>query len=216
MLSKEMFFYSPDGNEAGNVAPGQTETTANAENQEGQPQETSTTTTIDVAEFEKLKESVKKYSQNFDRINTEKVKLENELKKEREKNLSSKQIEEIQKAEYEEKLKRQAVELEEKNLIFEKSKMLFEKKWDNEFLDIVAGKDVESFSQNIEKLQDKIKKIVEEEVNKRLKTSNPVPNSTGNKDKNKYSLAELKKLAADNGADWVKKNIDKFDTAMTK
>jgi len=215
MLNKEMFFYSPDGDTTSDA--GQTDNT-NDTNQDTQPDKTSdsTTTTIDVVEFEKLKESVKKYSQNFDRINTEKVKLETELKKEREKNLSSKQIEEIQKAEYEEKLKRQAIELEEKNLIFEKSKLLFEKKWDNEFLDIVAGKDIETYEQNIEKLNDKIKKIVEDEVNKRLKASNPVPNSAGNKDKNKYSMEELKKLAKENGADWVKKNIDKFETTMTK
>lgn len=152
---------------------------------------------VNVDELNKVKETLKKISQNYDRLNTEKAKIEKDLKAEREKTLTAKQIEEMRMQEMTQKLDAKEKELFEKELTIAKSDILNARQWDNEFIGIVAGNDIDTFSANVEKLQAKVKKQVEKEVNERLaKFGNTIPN-TGKPGEDLLTIDQLSRIDRD-------------------
>lgn len=169
------------------------------------------TITIDVNEFNKMKETIKKQSSNFDRVNTEKVKLENDLKKEREKTLTSKQLEELKQEEYQTQLKKREEELKHQTLLFEKTKYINEKKFEAELLEIVNANDLEEFKENCDRLNKVIARAVQKEKDALLMQSNPIPNTSGKKtNPDIFTLEEIEKNSKGN-IKWVQENWDKIE-----
>jgi Domain of unknown function (DUF4355) len=167
-----------------------------------------------VEELDKLSEINKKIQANFDREKAERLKIEAELKKEREKNLTDKQKEELRQQELEHTLKLKEQEIISKELQFNKSKMLHERGWDSDFMELISGGDLTSFQENCVKLQAKIDKFVEKKVNERLAKSNPVPGSnTQNMPSDIFSPEEIDKHRGDQA--WFNTNHEKILRSLT-
>lgn len=156
---------------------------------------------------------IAKIQANYDRLYEEHKKALRQLDDEKKKSLSQKQLEELEKQEKEREMIKLSRELEEKTLVFEKSKLLFEKQWDNEFLEMVAGNDIDQYKINVEKLNNKINKLVEQKVNERLTKGNPVPN-TGKADGDYFTVDEVNNLPKRNGIEWTKQNLDKIQKSI--
>jgi hypothetical protein len=179
-------------------------------------QEASNEQNVSLEEFKKLQDNLKKFQTNFDRVNTEKVKLQKDLDAEKKKTLSEKQVKEIEEQELKAKLESQAKELENKELLFNKTRMIFEKQWNTKFLDIVAGNDLETFEKNVTDLQAEIKKIVTETVNQKLKEANPIPTATSRQTtiEEIFTMEEIKKNSAEKGVQWAKDNNEKIKKSL--
>ena len=166
-------------------------------------------------EVEKLRKINATIQSNFDKERLEKQKFEDELKKEREKTLTSKQLEELKEQEMKQQVESQKRELETEKLKFNKSKLLFEKEWDIDFLDIVAGDSIESFTDNCQKLQSKLDKFIEKKINARLSQGNPTLKTGSGTTEDVFTEEEINTLPKKNGTEWTMKNLDKINRSMT-
>lgn len=155
-----------------------------------------------------------KIQSNFDKEKSERLKIEAELKREREKNLTHKQLEELKQQELEQNLKAKEDEIKQKELQFNKTKLLYEKGWDAEFMDIVAGHDLESFTENCKRLQGKIDKFIEKKVNERIAKANPVPGSSTKLTEDVFTIDEINTLPNKNGQEWTNQNLDKLKKSI--
>ena len=95
-----------------------------------------------------------------------------------------------------------------------KTKLLFEKGWDTEFLDIVAGCDLESYTENCKRLQTKMDKYVEKKVNERIAKANPVPGSSTKLTEDVFTIEEINTLPSKNGVEWTKQNLEKIQKSI--
>jgi len=155
-----------------------------------------------------------KIQSNYDKEKAERLRLEAELKKEREKTLTHKQLEELKQQELEQNLKIKEDEIRIKELQFNKSKLLYEKGWDAEFMDIVSGNDLDTFTENCKKLQGKIDKFIEKKVNERIAKANPVPGSSTKLTEDVFTIEEINTLPKKYGTDWTKQNLDKIQKSI--
>jgi hypothetical protein len=166
-------------------------------------------------EMEKLIEINKKLQSNYDKLKADETRIETELKKEREKTLTQKQLEELKQHELEQNLKAKEQELITKELQFNKSKMLHERGWDLDFMDIVSGGDLESFEENCKKLQSKLDKFIEKKVNERISGGNPVPGNSTKTNEDVFTIEEIQTLPGKMGQAWTNANLDKLKKSIT-
>ncbi len=163
---------------------------------------------------EKELKGISKIQANYDKLFEEHKKALKQLDDEKKKSLSQKQIEELERQEKEREMQRMSRELEEKTLIFEKSKLLFEKQWDGEYLDIVSGNDLESFTGNVDKLITKINKLVEKKVNEKLAQGNQTPSAGKTNTEDLFSIDEINSLPKKMGTEWTKNNLEKLNKSI--
>jgi hypothetical protein len=167
--------------------------------------------TISKFEYEKLNTTLKKVSQNFDRLNTEKQKLAKELDERRQKDMKVDEYNQLKQNEYKSQLEEKEKAIKKMELDFKKTKIISEKELDPVFVEVVQGDDIDIFSVNINHVNDMIEKEVEKRVNKKLVTSNPVPEASGDKKSSKdeiYTLQEYNEVKNDRHK--INANYDKF------
>jgi len=136
---------------------------------------------------------------------SENAELKKALDEEKKKSLSAKEFEEMQREELAKQLNEKELTLKQQELVFHKTKLLSEKNIDLDLIDIISGSSVEEFSVNVEKVQKKIKDIVEKEINARLKGASVTP-QVGTAANDIFTLDELKGLTATQ----INANYEKF------
>jgi len=136
---------------------------------------------------------------------SENAELRKALDEEKKKSLSAKEYEEMQREELAKQLSEKEQTLKMQELVFHKTKMLSEKNFDLDLIDVVSGSSVEEFSLNVEKVQKKIKEIVEKEINARLKGASVTP-QVGQGDEGLYTMDEMVKMTARE----INKDYEKF------
>lgn len=162
-------------------------------------------------EMEKLVKINKSLQSNYDKQKLEFDKINAELKKEREKTLTQKQLEELKEQEIKQQVDAQKKELELEKIKFSKTKLIFEKGWDMDFLQLVEGDDIETFTSNCKVLQEKFDKLLEKKIQERLSNGNPTPKTGGNvNSEDVFTIEEINTLPKQHGAEWVVKNNDKM------
>ena len=185
------------------VEPG---TTSNIDPQAQQTQP------VDGSQIQKLTERLDKIQRNFDKVNTEKSKLAKELDETRQKNMSADEWKQQKQKEYEDSLSEKEHRLEKMELDFEKTQMLNKNSFDTDLIDLIQGSDIDTFTINVSKLNDRINAMVEKKVNERFASSNPAPGTSNNQNSGNefYTIDEMRNMKRDE----IGKNMEKYEKSM--
>lgn len=192
----DLFFYEPDGVTTGTTPDATTpteQTTTDTNTAPVVPEEL-------IGTLEKYKKGFATVQSNYDKLLKEKQELDNKLKKQREETLTEKQLKELRDKEFEDEINLKKKELETERLNFEKTKIIAEKQWNIDLIDLIKADDIDSFKENSEKFLAIVKKQVEKEVNERIakvSAQNQTQSPKKNVPEDIFTIDEINKMTQD-------------------